>query len=82
MFSINSDDPLPKMTAPGSLHLNWTTCGKPTCRCAKGILHGPYVYRRWREGGRQRKLYTLGQISPAFWPRWRGTEPWCPGRAR
>lgn len=45
----------PKM---GSLHLDWVTCGKLTCRCARGILHGPYVVRRWREGGRQRKAYV------------------------
>lgn len=52
------DHSLPKMTKPGSLHLDWTTCGKATCRCARGILHGPYVYRRWREGPRQRKAYV------------------------
>ena len=46
------------MTPPGSLHLDWVTCGKPTCRCARGILHGPYVYRHWHEGGRRRKAYV------------------------
>ena len=57
-FRKNLDGPLPKKKAVGSLHLDWTTCGKPTCRCAKGILHGPYVYHRWRDGGRQRKTYV------------------------
>ena len=52
------DHPLPKMTPPGSLHLDWATCGKPTCRCGRGLLHGPYVYRRWREGLKQRKVYV------------------------
>jgi hypothetical protein len=52
------DCSLPKMTTPGSLHLDWTTCGKPTCRCARGILHGPYVYRRWRDGPKQCKAYV------------------------
>lgn len=52
------DHSLPKTSTPGSLHLDWTTCGKTTCRCARGILHGPYVYRRWREGGRQCKAYV------------------------
>ncbi len=33
-------------------------CGKPNCRCACGELHGPYWYRRWREGGRQRRQYV------------------------
>ena len=49
---------LPKMTPPGSLHLDWVTCGKPTCRCARGLLHGPFIYRRWREGRRQQKTYV------------------------
>jgi hypothetical protein len=52
------DHSLPKTNAVGSLHLDWITCGKPTCRCARGILHGPYVYRRWRHRGKQRKVYV------------------------
>lgn len=27
-------------------------CGKPTCRCAAGQLHGPYWYRYYRRGRR------------------------------
>ena len=43
----------------GSLHAEYKRCGKPTCRCAAGGgSHGPYWYRRWREGGRQRKAYV------------------------
>ena len=52
-------DPLPKIdTAKGSLHLEWKSCGKPNCRCQKGYPHGPYVVRRWRQGGQQRKEYV------------------------
>jgi hypothetical protein len=51
-------DPLPKSTLAGSLHLEWKRCGKPACRCTRGQLHGPYIYRRWREGARQRKAYV------------------------
>jgi hypothetical protein len=36
----------------------WVKCGRPTCRCAKGQLHGPYQYRFWREAGRLRKEYV------------------------
>ena len=43
---------------PGSLHAELKRCGNPGCRCARGHLHGPYVYRRWREGQRQRKTYV------------------------
>ncbi len=52
-------DPLP-MTGPltGTLQAEWRRCGKPHCRCAQGILYGPYFHRRWREGGRQRRAYV------------------------
>ncbi len=33
-------------------------CGRPTCRCKSGNLHGPYYYRYYREGGRLRKRYV------------------------
>ncbi len=50
---------LPKYEAlPGSLRREWMRCGTPTCRCARGELHGPYWYRRWREGSQQRKQYV------------------------
>jgi hypothetical protein len=42
----------------GSLQREWRRCGKPRCRCARGMLHGPYWYLRWREGGRQRRRYV------------------------
>ena len=50
---------LPKTEAlPGSLQAELKACGKPACRCARGELHGPYWYRRWREAGRQRRQYV------------------------
>jgi hypothetical protein len=49
----------PKITPlPGSLHLEWRSCGKATCRCTRGHLHGPYWVRRWWENGHQRKAYV------------------------
>jgi hypothetical protein len=51
-----SDETLPKTV--GSLHLEFKRCGRPNCRCARGLLHGPYVYRHWREQGRQKKEYV------------------------
>jgi uncharacterized protein DUF6788 len=52
-------DSLPK-SAPvrGALVSDWKTCGKATCRCARGQRHGPYLSLRWREGGRQRRRYV------------------------
>ena len=35
-----------------------TRCGKPTCRCRTGALHGPYWVLRWREGGSNRRRYV------------------------
>ena len=42
----------------GTLRAELVRCGKPSCRCARGDRHGPYFYRRWREGGRQRRRYV------------------------
>jgi len=36
-------------------------CGKPSCKCAAGLGHGPYWYGYWREGGRLRSKY-IGKI--------------------
>ena len=52
----------PKTRAPaplaGSLQPEWKRCGKPTCRCARGELHGPYARRVWREGGQTQRQYV------------------------
>jgi hypothetical protein len=55
--SANFADLCPKIGLVGSLHLEFKRCGKAKCRCTKGLLHGPYVYRRWREAGRQRRQH-------------------------
>jgi len=47
---------LPK-TPNGSIHLQWKRCGRKTCRCTSGLLHGPYLAFCWRERGQQRKRY-------------------------
>jgi hypothetical protein len=54
----NSRDPLPKLPLPGVVRPQWVCCGRQSCRCARGELHGPYHYRFWREGGRLRKAYV------------------------
>lgn len=41
----------------GSLVEQYVTCGKPTCRCARGDKHGPLSYLYWKEQGRSRSLY-------------------------
>jgi hypothetical protein len=42
----------------GSLVEQYVTCGKPTCRCARGAKHGPLYYLYWKEQGRSRSLYV------------------------
>jgi hypothetical protein len=54
---MKNDETLPK-TAVGSLHLEFKKCGRANCRCQRGLLHGPYLYRHWREHGRQRKEFV------------------------
>jgi hypothetical protein len=49
---------LPKTALPGVVCAQWIRCGRPSCRCANGELHGPYYYRLWRQGGRLRKQYV------------------------
>jgi len=52
--------PLPFAGLPQacSLQPEWRRCGKPNCRCVRGLLHSPYWYLRWRECGRQRRQYV------------------------
>jgi hypothetical protein len=51
-----TEDSLPKKM-PGSVHAQYVRCGKPTCKCARGELHGPYFYHFVRVGGRLTKCY-------------------------
>ena len=50
-------DSLPK-SIPGAVIVQMVRCGKPSCKCARGELHGPYFYRFWRHGGRLQKTYV------------------------
>ena len=62
----------------GTLRAELVRCGKPSCRCARGERHGPYFYRRWREGGRQRRQYVrpgdAGHVRAAL-AEWRRLHP-------
>jgi hypothetical protein len=56
---VSSGDSLRKtVPLPGILLAELVACGKPSCRCAAGRRHGPYLYRRWREQGKQRRQYV------------------------
>lgn len=63
---------------PGSLVLELRRCGKPSCRCTRGMLHGPYAYRVWYEAGRRQKRYVpLARVPDvaAAMARWRELHP-------
>ena len=49
----------------GNLFLESRRCGKPNCRCARGLEHGPYAVLRWREGGKQYKRHVRDKDVPA-----------------
>ena len=61
--------PLQGMVLQGNAYAEMKKCGKPGCRCGTGRPHGPYFYRRYRENGRQRKVYVkaseLASVSEA-----------------
>ena len=70
---------MPKIAPlPGTLRAEYRRCGKPTCRCAHGERHGPYLYRRWRQNGRQRRSYVkpaaAAQVAAAL-DEWRHLHP-------
>lgn len=43
---------------PGAVCAQMIRCGKLSCKCARGELHGPYFYRFVWERGKQRKRYV------------------------
>jgi hypothetical protein len=47
----------------GSLQTQRRRCGKEGCRCARGELHGPYLYLSLRAGGRTRMLYVPARLA-------------------
>ena len=47
----------------GSLLTQRRRCGKPSCRCTRGELHGPYTYLAVRTGGRNRLVYIPDELA-------------------
>lgn len=45
------------MSFDDGIYKQFKKCGKATCRCAGGALHGPYYYRFYREDRRLKKQY-------------------------
>jgi len=51
----------PAEPLPGIVCSQFIQCGKPNCRCRKGMPHGPYFYRIWRDGRTVKKVYVRAQ---------------------
>lgn len=48
----------------GALASQGRRCGKPTCRCARGDLHGPYTYLSVAgPSGRSRMVYVPAELA-------------------
>jgi hypothetical protein len=60
-----TENPLPK-TLPGAICAQMVRCGKATCKCARGELHGPYFYHFERVGGRLIKRYVRAEEAEQF----------------
>src|ERR1044071_2919562 len=53
-----TEDLLPKIAAQGgTVHRQFVRCGKASCKCARGELHGAYYYHFVRVDGRLKKRY-------------------------
>src|SRR5688572_13148870 len=53
--NIETQKPFPKIhfdkMLNGAVCASHVKCGKPNCKCARGILHGPYYHRyQWYDG--------------------------------
>lgn len=42
----------------GSVVKEKVKCGDESCHCADGELHGPYLYRYWKEDGKTQSKYV------------------------
>jgi hypothetical protein len=45
-------------TAHKTYRLERVRCGKESCKCSDGKLHGPYWYAYWSDGGKTRSQYV------------------------
>jgi hypothetical protein len=53
----------PQASLEGSLVSQMRRCGKEGCRCARGELHGPYVYLSIGRGSDRRLLYVPAELA-------------------
>ena len=47
------------------VRMEYRRCGKASCHCAKGELHGPYYYAYYKQGGKTKAIY-FGRKHPTL----------------
>ncbi len=52
----------PQATLCGTLQRQGRRCGRVECRCARGELHGPYLYLAVHGDGGARSIYVPGAL--------------------
>ena len=62
-----SGKPFPKIPPDGLLNGavcdSYARCGKASCKCARGALHGPYYHRyQWHDGRVIKEYIPLSQV--------------------
>jgi hypothetical protein len=55
----------PQETLRGTLQRQGRRCGRAGCRCAKGELHGPYLYLAIHAAGGGRSIYVPAGLADA-----------------
>ena len=55
----------PELTLSGVLRSQGRRCGRAGCRCARGELHGPYLYLVLSRAGRGRSIYVPAALADA-----------------
>jgi hypothetical protein len=53
----------PQATLRGTLQRQGRRCGRAECRCARGELHGPYLYLAIHGDGGARSIYVPGAMA-------------------
>jgi hypothetical protein len=59
--------PFPKIPVEallnGAVCASYARCGKHNCKCARGLLHGPYYHRyQWHDGRVIKEYIPLSQV--------------------
>lgn len=64
---VKSEKPFPKIPPDrllnGAVCASYARCSKPNCKCARGLLHGPYYHRyQWHDGRVIKEYIPLSQV--------------------